>query len=167
MTTRFLLFLALVVSVAIDPARAQSTDNLAPEFSLPDAAGNHVTLSDFRGDLVVLNFWATWCGPCRYEMPAFVRLQDRYRDDVRFVGVSVDEAGWSAISPFTKEIGVNYSILWDMDSSTLAAYGDPSALPATYVIDRNGRIQVIIQGMVSESDLEEILLLLLDGVSLS
>jgi peroxiredoxin len=142
-------------------ALAQSSP--APAFSLPDADGKNVSLDDFKGSIAVVNFWATWCGPCRYEMPAFVRLQNKHRENVRFVGISVDDAGWRAITPFTREIGVNYTILWDEGSKTLGRYGDPSALPATYLIDRDGKLRVFIQGMVSEKDLDEILQMMIRG----
>jgi peroxiredoxin len=165
---RVLVAVALIAVLGAD-ATAQSTgqaDNRAPAFRLPDASGAIVSLDDFEGHLVVLNFWATWCAPCRHEMPAFVRLQDRYRDDVRFVGISVDVKGWPVITPFVEEIGVNYTILLDRDSAVLERYGDPSALPATFLIDGDGRMQVIIQGMVSESDLDEILQMMLRGEEL-
>lgn len=162
------LMLAVIMSfaLAVPAADAQSRDNEAPRFSLPDPDGRTVSLDDFKGKIAVVNFWATWCGPCRYEMPAFVRLQNKHREHVRFVGISVDEKGWRAITPFTQEIGVNYTILWDEGSKTLERYGDPSALPATYLIDRDGKLRVFIQGMVSETDLDEILQLMIRGEQL-
>jgi peroxiredoxin len=160
------LTLVLLVISGAETLHAQAADNRAPSFSLPDAEGRFVGLDDFRGRIVVLNFWATWCAPCRHEMPAFVRLQSRYPDRVSFVGVSVDEKGWSVINPFVREIGVNYTILLDQDSATLERYGDPSALPATFLIDEEGTLRVIIQGMVSEADLDEILKLMLSGAAI-
>lgn len=160
----------LVVAVSlltfVPASVAQSPDNKAPSFTLADRHGSDVSLSDFRGKIVVLNFWATWCAPCRYEMPAFVRLQSKLGDKVQFVGVSVDTVGWGPINEFTDEIGVNYPIVWDPESSVIERYGDPSALPSTFLIDEDGVIRVIIAGMVSESDLDDILQMMIRGEQL-
>lgn len=158
-----ILALAVALGAASAPAAGQSTDNRAPEFALPDASGNDISLSDFLGKIVVVNFWATWCAPCRYEIPAFIRLQKRYADDVQFIGISVDEEGWPVINRFADEMGVNYPIVWDEGSVTLDRYGDPSALPTTFLIDPEGTLSVIIQGMVTENDLAEILDMMIQG----
>jgi peroxiredoxin len=150
----------------VPAAVAQSTLNKAPDFALPDRHGNEISLTDVQGTIVVLNFWATWCAPCRYEMPAFVRLQSKLGEKVQFVGVSVDTVGWGPINQFTDEIGVNYPIVWDPESDVIERYGDPSALPSTFLIDEEGVIRVIIAGMVSESDLEGILEMMIRGEQL-
>jgi peroxiredoxin len=157
---------AAVLLLTFVPVSVAQSDNTAPAFTLPDRDGNEVSLADFRGKIVVLNFWATWCAPCRYEMPAFVRLQSKLGDKVQFVGVSVDTVGWGPINEFTDEIGINYPIVWDPESAVIERYGDPSALPSTFLIDEEGAIRVIIAGMVSESDLDDILQMMIRGEQL-
>jgi peroxiredoxin len=157
---------AVLLLTFVPDSLAQSTVNKAPDFALPDRNGTDVSLTDFRGKIVVLNFWATWCAPCRYEMPAFVRLQSKLGDKVQFVGISVDTVGWGPINEFTDEIGVNYPIVWDPESAVIERYGDPSALPSTFLIDEQGVIRVIIAGMVSESDLDDILQMMIRGEQL-
>ena len=75
----------------------------APDFALTDAAGKTVRLSDYRGKVVLLNFWATWCEPCKAEVPWFVDLQKTYTDDLVVLGVSFDEDGWKSVRPFIEE----------------------------------------------------------------
>jgi cytochrome c biogenesis protein CcmG/thiol:disulfide interchange protein DsbE len=114
----------------------------APDFTLKDANGNSVKLSDFRGKVVLLNFWATWCGPCALEIPWFVEFQQQLKSrGLEVVGVSMDEEGWSAIKPFIAEHKVNYRILLG-DDSVSQLYGGVDSLPTTFIIDREGRIAV-------------------------
>ena len=114
----------------------------APDFTLKDANGNSVKLSDFRGKVVLLNFWATWCGPCALEIPWFVEFQQQLKSrGLEVVGVSMDEEGWSAIKPFLAEHKVNYHVLLG-DDSVSQLYGGIDSLPTTFIIDRDGRIAV-------------------------
>ena len=134
----------------------------APDFTLPTMDGDDLTLSDLRGKVVVLNFWATWCAPCRYEIPYFIRLQEKYREDVAFVGISVDKEGWEVVRPFAEEYGVNYPLLLD-DGIVSEEYGGAYVLPTTFVLDRDGNIVVFAPGMVHEEDLTEVLEMVLEG----
>jgi peroxiredoxin len=133
----------------------------APEFSLQDADGRTVQLSDYRGKVVLLNFWATWCGPCKVEIPWFVEFERKHKDrGFAVVGVSMDEDGWQAVKPFVSELGINYRILLGSDSIA-QLYGGVDSLPTTFVIDREGRIAAVHIGLVSkrsyEKDIDEIL----------
>lgn len=124
-------------------------DHRAPDFALPTLAGETLRLSDLRGQVVVLNFWATWCAPCREEIPAFVRLQDDYRSrGVAFVGVSLDEEGAAVVRPFAEAFGINYPIAFD-DGAVARQYEGSAGLPTTYFITREGRIRRYMPGALS------------------
>jgi peroxiredoxin len=134
---------------------------LAPEFTLPDLDGHSVSLSDFRGKVVVVNFWATWCPPCRAEIPDFVRMQARYRArGLEFVGLSVDAGGARDVRPFAEEQGVNYPMLI-ADERVANSYGGIVGIPTSFVIDRQGKIVKRFVGYtdpkVWESTLESLL----------
>jgi peroxiredoxin len=127
--------------VKLIPNSDQHVGQAAGDFSLPDANGNLVSLASYRGKVVMVNFWATWCGTCQNEMPS---LEALYRDfkkrpDFALVTISVDQEGWSIIAPFLKQKDYDFPVLADADSRVSAAYG-VTALPTTYLVDRNGRI---------------------------
>jgi peroxiredoxin len=133
---------------------ADAKGKQAPDFILQDLEGKQVKLSDFRGKAVLLNFWATFCGPCKVEMPWLVELQKQYGPQgLQIVGVALDDAGKDAIEKFTKEMGVNYTILQGKDDVG-DAYG-AVGLPATFYIDRNGKIIDSVLGLVSRSEIED------------
>ena len=112
----------------------------APDFVLQDEQGREVKLSDFRGKVVLLNFWATWCGPCKIEMPWFVEFQRQYKDQgFSVVAISLDEEGWEVVRPFTEEYKLNFPVLLGSDE-TADQFGGVAALPTTFVIDKEGRI---------------------------
>ncbi|MGH9619003.1 MAG: peroxiredoxin family protein [Bryobacteraceae bacterium] len=125
----------------------------APNFTLKNAEGKRVSLSDFRGKVVLLNFWATWCGPCQVEIPWFVQFEQKYRSKgLEIVGVSMDEDGWKVIKPFVSQHHINYPIL--LGNETVATlYGGLDALPTTFILDRQGRIAYPIHvGLVAKSE---------------
>ncbi|HYL11459.1 MAG TPA: TlpA disulfide reductase family protein [Terriglobales bacterium] len=127
----------------------------APEFALQSLEGATVHLSDFRGKAVLLNFWATWCQPCKIEMPWFEDLQKQYGSQgFQVVGVALDDASKEDIAKFTKEMGVNYPILLGKESVG-SAYGGVQFLPSTFFIDRQGKIVTRIFGLKSKSEIEE------------
>ena len=129
----------------------------APDFALRTLSGDTFRLSDQRGRVVVLNFWATWCPPCRVEIPDFIALQDAFgTDDVVFVGVSLDEGGRERVARFADQMGINYPIAID-DGSADAAYGPISSLPATFLIDRAGEVRSYVPGMATREMLEPVL----------
>ena len=125
----------------ITPTAQFSKYKKAPDFELKDANGKTVRLSDFKNKIIILDFWATWCPPCRAEIPGFVELYNKYKDKgVEIIGVSLDQGGWDDVIPFMKEFGVNYTIvLGNMDVAQ--KYGGIRGIPTTFVIDRQGRIR--------------------------
>jgi thiol-disulfide isomerase/thioredoxin len=134
------------------PAKAQLMGNLAPDFELPALDGKNLKLSDLRGKAVLLNFWATYCGPCKIEMPWFVELQKEYGPQgFQIVGVAMDDASTEDIAKFAKEMGVNYPILIGKESVG-QNYGGVSVLPTTFFLDRDGKLIAREFGLRSRSD---------------
>ena len=127
----------------------------APDFTLKDANGKRVSLSDFKGKVVVLNFWATWCGPCKTEIPWFIEFQKRWESrGFTVLGVSMDEEGWKAVTPYAAEKGINYPILL-ANEEVNQRYGGIEALPTTLVIGRDGKVAFIHSGLISRADYEK------------
>jgi cytochrome c biogenesis protein CcmG/thiol:disulfide interchange protein DsbE len=124
----------------------------APDFTLKDASGKPVSLSDYRGQVVLLDFWATWCEPCAMEIPWFMDLQRKEKDHGLVVlGVSMDDDGWDAVKPFVAKMGMNYRIVMGNDR-TAQLYGGIDALPTTFLIDRKGRIAAVHVGLADRRD---------------
>jgi thiol-disulfide isomerase/thioredoxin len=123
----------------------------APDFTLETLDGKRVQLSSYKGQAVLLNFWATWCGPCKIEMPWFVELQKEYGPQgLQIVGVAMDDASRDEIGKFVKEMGVNYTILLGKEAVG-QDYGGVNVLPTTFFIDRDGKIVAREFGLQSRS----------------
>jgi peroxiredoxin len=150
--------LAIVACAPQAPRHAVKDDNqrkAAPDFALKDASGKVVHLSDYKGKVVLLDFWATWCGPCNVEIPWFTEFQRKYKDrGFAVLGVSMDDEGWKAVSPFVTEKKINYRIVLG-DDKTSDQYGGVEALPTTFVIDREGRIASVHVGLSGRKDFED------------
>jgi peroxiredoxin len=129
----------------------------APDFTLKDANGHTVRLSDYRGKVVLLDFWATWCGPCKIEIPWFQEFERQYKDKgFAVIGVAMDEEGWNVVKPFAQHMSINYRVVVGDDAiGDLYANGGIDALPTTFLIDRSGRIASIHVGLSSKSDFED------------
>jgi peroxiredoxin len=126
----------------------------APDFELPTLDGRRVKLSDFRGQAVLLNFWATWCPPCKIEMPWFVDIQKEYgKDGLVVLGVAMDDTESAKIAAFASEMGVNYQVLLGTDQVS-DDYGDVRSLPTTFYIDRNGNIVSKAVGLLGRQEIE-------------
>jgi thiol-disulfide isomerase/thioredoxin len=127
----------------------------APDFALQTLDGKTLRLSDFRGKGVLLNFWATWCVPCKVEMPWFVELQKQYASQgLQVLGVAMDDASAEDIAKFAKELGVNYPIVIGKEAVG-DAYGGIPFLPATFYVGRDGKVVDKIYGLKSRSDIED------------
>jgi peroxiredoxin len=145
--------LAMVLSVA---AYSAETQKLAPVFSLPDATGQAVSLDDYRGQVVLINFWASWCVPCRREMPLLEELHQRYAPlGFTMLGINVEEDS-SLADKFLQETPVNFPILYDRANSVSKAF-DVIAMPTTVILDREGRVRFIHHGYLAgyENDYQD------------
>jgi cytochrome c biogenesis protein CcmG/thiol:disulfide interchange protein DsbE len=146
---------ALSVREQRSEVKAESKRNVAADFSLKDIDGKTVKLSDYRGKVVLLDFWATWCGPCKIEIPWFIDMQRRLKDrGFAVIGVSMDEEGWEVVKPFLAQMNVNYRVVIGSDS-VAQSYGGIEALPTTFLIDREGRIAATHVGLNSRKDFED------------
>jgi peroxiredoxin len=131
-------------------AAAPSSSTPAPAWTLKDVNGKTVSLSDFKGKVVILDFWATWCQPCLAEIPHFIELQNEFRDKgVTIVGLSVDSLIPSDVAKFASENGINYPIVM-ADEKTATAYGADQGVPTTIVIDRKGNVVAIHLGITDK-----------------
>ena len=126
----------------IRPSRTKA----APEFTVPGVKGDRIDLRDLKGKAVLLNFWATWCAPCREEMPSMERLHHQYKDrGLRVVAISVDSAGADTVARFVKSLGLTFSIGLDPKQEVANRYG-VRALPSTFLLDRNGNTAAMALG---------------------
>ena len=154
------LFLVCVVVLPVwGQHPAPEVDHVVPDFTLPDLAGNAVSLSKYKGQVVLLNFWATWCPPCRLEMPTMEKAYQKYRDQgFAVVAVSVDAGPESAVRHFLEELDLSFQVLLDPDMETLRMFRSFS-LPTTIIIDRQGFIRSREMGYRDWSDAESTKLL--------
>jgi len=168
-TARVLIPVVLIFCVVaffifrFSAADAPATTQALFAASFPDAKNKPQKLSQWRGKVIVLNFWASWCPPCREEMPAFDVLQTKYASkNVQFVGISAEDV--NKLNQFSTEVKVSYPLLaGDFDAMSLAQYlgNDKSILPYTVVVDKSGKIVRIWFGIVDNSELEKTLALLI------
>ena len=154
MIRKFYLFVSAAVAglfCFVGPLyQAHAATTAAPEWQLNDPDGQTVKLSDFKGKVVILDFWATWCPPCKAEIPGFIALQKQYAaQGLTVVGVSLDTAGAAVVKSFMKRTGMNYPVVIG-DDKIAGDYGGISAIPTTFVLDRTGNIVSSHQGFASQ-----------------
>ncbi len=154
---RVTLCVVLVVWL-LSPVRLEASGRpSAPDFQLFDSAGKKRQLSEFRGRIVLLNFWATWCGPCRYEIPSLNRIHSEYAArEVVLLSVAMDARGWPAVTPFLLQHDVQYPVLLGTPS-VARRYGGLATLPRTVLIDRNGGMVAVHDAVLGEIHLRRIL----------
>ncbi|MDB4474215.1 TlpA family protein disulfide reductase [Opitutaceae bacterium] len=162
---RFFLVLFSMVAVAgwtgcgaveeTSPAE-QITSVAGPNWSLPRLDGSLINSEDLLGKVVVVDFWATWCPPCRAEIPGYIAMQRELADeDLIIVGVSLDEGGPAVVQKFADQMGINYELVMG-DLEVVRAFGGVQVIPTTFLIDREGRVRHRKEGMMSRKDYEAI-----------
>jgi thiol-disulfide isomerase/thioredoxin len=138
-----------------NPGFSITKSGVAPDFTLETLDGKSMSLSELRGKAVLLNFWATWCGPCKIETPWLVELQKQYGSQgLQVIGVAMDDSGKDDIAKFTQEMGVNYPVLLGKEAVG-EEYGGVPALPESFFIGRDGKIVDRIIGLKGRGDIEE------------
>ena len=148
--------LLVFAAAACLPAVAAEEKSLpaAPAWQLLDLDGKTIKDADFKGKIVVLNFWATWCVPCREEIPSLIALHQQYGDDgVIIVGASVDRGGVDLVKRFVERFKINYPIVI-ADEKMMRDFGNVEAVPTTFLIDRNGRVAGKHVGFAEKETLE-------------
>ena len=141
------LMLGLTLSTLAATSLASSglTGQPAPDFALKSSDGSNQRLSEYRGDVVTINFWATWCGPCRQEMPLLDELHSRYnRVGFSLLGVNIDDDSSKAMD-MVRELGVTFPVLFDSGKDVSKLY-DVDAMPVTVILDREGTVRYVHQG---------------------
>jgi len=140
---------------------SQQTNNensqQAPDFVLKDINGKNVKLSDYRGKVVILDFWATWCPPCRKGIPDLIDLQKKYGNELAVIGISLDQANTiKDVVPFYKSYGINYPVVYG-DASVVQKYGGIEAIPTSFVIDKKGNVVNKFVGLIPKEEYEKYL----------
>ncbi len=145
-THRIALFaLTMLFVAAASRAAMPAIGSMAPNFTLKSSAGRNVKLSEHRGEVIMLNFWATWCGPCRQEMPLLNRIHEHYRKaGFTLLGVNIDDRP-EAARDMAKKLGIAFPVLFDTEKRVSRLY-DVNAMPSTVLIDRDGRVRHIHLG---------------------
>lgn len=154
------IFLPLAITaffLGMALTRAAESKIAAPDWQLSDVDGKPVTLSDFKGKVIILDFWATWCPPCRAEIPGFVAIQKKNADKgFTVIGVSLDEQGPSVVKPFMRQLGMNYPVVMGTPK-VVVDYRGITAIPTTFVIDREGNIVTAYQGFTDQATFESVI----------
>ncbi len=117
-----------------------SANNIAPDFALKSIEGKTVKLSDYKGKVVIIDFWATWCPPCRKGIPDLISIQKDFKDDLVIIGISLDgEKTIKDVPGFVKSYGINYPIVYG-DEKVVAAYGGIEGIPTAFIVDKEGNV---------------------------
>lgn len=147
-----------------EEASDSDTDGLAPDFTVLDMAGNEVKLSDYFGKPIILNFWATWCGPCKSELPAFNNMYEKYKDDVHFLFINLTDGSRETIegvTQFMEDEGYTFPVYFDTTMEAATKYGAYS-IPTTFLIDDEGVPVHSQMGALPEEAIEQFITVLLD-----
>jgi peroxiredoxin len=154
--------LAILLFCAIDTGAQVSVGDDAPAIVLKNTKGATVKLSEFKGKVVMINFWATWCPPCRAEIPELVKWQEQYKDKgLQIVGITVPPTNARHVAAFISKNRVRYPILYG-SLKTKALFTKSQVMPLTVVIDRSGKVAAFIEGIVYEDEFKESILPLLE-----
>ena len=135
--------------------QAGSLGKTAPDFTLTNLSGKTVQLSDFKGKIVLVDFWATWCPPCREEIPDFIQLQKQYGSkSFTLLGIALDDEGATVVKPFAQKLGVNYLMVIG-NTRVAAAFGGIEAVPTAFLIGRDGKILKTFVGARNKFEWEQ------------
>jgi peroxiredoxin len=135
-----------------NPSQTLSKSNI--DFELQDLSGKPVKLSDYRGKIVLVNFWASWCGPCEFEIPMFLKMRREYQKrGFEIIGISMDEGSLEQLGEFIKQLKINYPVVMGA-SANLDVFGAIKGLPTSFLIDREGRIHSRHQGLLGLNEIE-------------
>ncbi|MCK6613905.1 MAG: TlpA family protein disulfide reductase [Ignavibacteriaceae bacterium] len=152
--TVLVLFISAAMYFSVSDTQAvQLKGKKAPDFSLKDLNGKVVKLSDFKNKIVIIDFWATWCGPCRKGIPDLVSLQKTYGKDVVIIGITVDD-DLAEVPPFAQKYGINYPVLY-ADRKVIKDYGGIDAIPTSFIVDKKGNIVDKHVGLIPKSEYEK------------
>jgi cytochrome c biogenesis protein CcmG/thiol:disulfide interchange protein DsbE len=144
---RRILALSVFLVVLQVPAAAQSSQK-APDLSLKDIRGRRIRLANYRGKVVLLNFWATWCPPCRKEIPDLVKMQREYRNrGLQIIGVTYPPQTVAQVRRFARKFRVNYPVALG-SKKTKALFDNQDILPVTVIIDREGNVRDLVEGII-------------------
>ena len=151
----FMIPLSLLVFVLVSAGNALATeeDPIAPDFALTDLNGTELSLSDYEGKVLFLNFWAIWCPPCRAEIPDFVEMYNEYKDKgLEILGISLDRSGVDQVHKFVEKYKMNYPVAM-ATNELLRGYPPPQYIPTTLVIDGMGKIRYKKVGLMSKQEM--------------
>ena len=147
------LILTLLILIAPGGATAQS--KRAPGLTLTDINGRSFSLDDYKGDVVLINFWATWCAPCRAEIPDLIKMQRQYRNQgLRIIGITYPPQKLSAVRRFARALKINYRVAIGTEA-TKEVFTNSGSLPTTVVIDRDGSMRAVIEGIMYSDEFEQ------------
>ena len=153
----FFFFLGVAILFSCAKTAKEKNPNPGFDFDLPDLNGKVLSLHDFEGKVLVINFWATWCPPCEEEMPRLNQLQQKYKkNDLVVIGIALDKDSLDLVEPFVRKKGIEYPILRG-NEEVLRNLGDFSGVPTTLIVDRKGNIKKKYDGSFDEDDLEKTL----------
>ena len=154
MFRKFLAAAVVAVAILAGCTERGQSDARAADFSLQDMAGKDVKLSDYKGKVVLLDFWATWCPPCRASIPGLEKIHKAYKDrGVVVLAVSLDQGGWDDVKTFIKDYGITYMVLKGTDD--VAEQYQVRTIPMILVLDKEGKIRKRYLGFGNEEDLEK------------
>jgi cytochrome c biogenesis protein CcmG/thiol:disulfide interchange protein DsbE len=149
---RIFLITCFIIGVAFSQTRPK-----APNFRLKSSTGKTIELAKLRGKVVVVNFWATWCAPCRAEIPGFMEVYRSYKSKgLEIIGISLDETGWEVVKPFLEKHKITYPVVVG-DRKVVYDYGGIDAIPTTFVVNRDGDVVSGHRGLLPKAQLEKIL----------